>query len=127
MFPIVDHDHAFEDVPAVSLPAYSIEEIFVEKLRSLYQRARARDYYDIYRLLEQESFDDEVIVTALREKARAHDVEIALAQGVPEDDVEAVRAYWEQALDRLVTEQLSFDTVVERIDAYPQQLGSVPE
>lgn len=66
VFPIVDHDHAFEDVPAFSLPPYSIEEIFVEKLRSLYQRARARDSYETYRLLEQESFDDEVIVTALR-------------------------------------------------------------
>lgn len=127
VFPNVDHEHAFEDVPAFGLAAYSIEEIFVEKLRSLFQRARARDYYDVYRLLEQESFDDEEIVTALREKARAHDVEIALAQGVPEGDVEAVRAYWEQALNRLVTEQLSFDTVVERIDAYLQRLGSVAE
>jgi predicted nucleotidyltransferase component of viral defense system len=116
----VDHDHAYEDVPAFSLPAYSIEEIFVEKLRSLYQRARARDYYDIYRLLEQESFDDTEIVTALREKARAHDIEIVLAQGVPEGDLEAVRAYWEQALDRLVTEELAFDMVVDRIDAYLQ-------
>lgn len=127
VYPIVDHDHAYEDVPAFSLPAYSIEEIFVEKLRSLFQRARARDYYDIYRLLEQESFDDTVIVTALREKARAHDTEIALAQGVPEGDLEAVRAYWEKALDRLVTEELPFDMVVERIDAYLQQLDSVPE
>ena len=127
VYPIVDHDHAYEDVPAFSLPAYRIEEIFVEKLRSLFQRARARDYYDVYRLLEQESFDDTEIVTALREKARAHDVEIALAQGVPEDDLEAVRANWEQALDRLVTEELAFDMVVERIDAYLQQLGTVPD
>jgi predicted nucleotidyltransferase component of viral defense system len=66
VFPIVHSEHAFEDVPAFSLAAYSIEEIFVEKLRSLFQRARARDYYDIYRLLEQESFDDGAIVTALR-------------------------------------------------------------
>jgi predicted nucleotidyltransferase component of viral defense system len=127
VYPIVDHHHAYEDVPAFSLPAYRVEEIFVEKLRSLFQRARARDYYDIYRLLEQESFDDEEIATALREKARAHDVEIALTQGVPEDDVEAVRAYWEQALNRLVTEEQSFDTVVDRIDAYLQQLGRVAE
>lgn len=127
VFPIVDHEHAFEDVPAFGLAAYSIEEIFVEKLRSLFQRARARDYYDVYRLLEQESFDDEEIVTALREKARAHDVAMDLTQGVPEGDVEAVRAYWEQALNRLVTEQLAFDTVVERIDAYLQQLESVAE
>jgi len=127
VYPIVDHDHAYKDVPAFNLPAYRIDEIFVKKLRSLFQRARARDYYDVYRLLEQESFDDTEIVTALREKARAHDVEIALAQGVPEDDLEAVRAYWEQALNRLVTEELAFDMVVERIDAYLQQLSTVPE
>jgi predicted nucleotidyltransferase component of viral defense system len=99
----------------------------VEKLRSLLQRARARDYYDVHRLLEQESFDDAEIVTALLGKGCAHDVEIDLAQGVPEGDVDAVRAYWEQALNRLVTEQLSFDTVVERADAYLQQLGNVTE
>lgn len=127
VFPIVDHEHTFEDVPAFRLAAYSIEEIFVEKLRSLFQRARARDYYDVYRLLEQESFAEEGIVTALQEKARVHSVEIDLTQGVPESDVEAVRVYWEQALNRLVTEQLSFDTVVERIDAYLEQLGSVAE
>jgi predicted nucleotidyltransferase component of viral defense system len=152
VFPIVHSEHAFEDVPAFSLAAYSIEEIFVEKLRSLFQRARARDYYDIYRLLEQESFDDGAIVTALRhtvgynfvkifgttgcrnssrdysrqyQKAAAHDVELDLAQGLPADDVEAVRAYWEQALNRLVTESLPFETVVERIDDYLQHLATV--
>jgi predicted nucleotidyltransferase component of viral defense system len=125
VFPAVDHEHAFEDVPTFDLTAYSIEEIFVEKLRSLFQRARARDYYDIYRLLEQESFDDTEIVSALREKADAHDVELALAEGVPADDVEAVRAYWDQALNRLVTEPLPFEPVVERIDAYLQKLATV--
>lgn len=54
-------------------------------------------------------------------------MEIDLTQGVPEDDVGAIRAYWEQALNRLVTEQLSFDLVVKRIDAYLQPLGSVAE
>jgi predicted nucleotidyltransferase component of viral defense system len=52
-FSPVRHRHTFEDLPTVSLHAYSIEEILVEKLRSLYQRARARDYYDIYHLLNR--------------------------------------------------------------------------
>lgn len=125
VFPTVDHEHMFEDVPLFRLAAYSIEEIFVEKLRSLFQRARARDYYDIYRLLEQESFDDTEIASALLKKARAFDVEVDLAEGVSKNDVEAVRAYWEQALNRLVTEEIPFDTVVKRIDAYLEQLGKI--
>lgn len=107
------------------MPAYSVEEIFVEKLRSIYQRARARDYYDIYRLLQQETFDDATIATALRDKAAAHEVDVDLANGIPEGDIEAVEAYWEQALNRLVTEQVTFDDVVETVDTYLQALADL--
>lgn len=53
------------------------------------------------------------------------EVKLDLVNGLPADDVEAVRTYWEQALKRLVTEQLAFDTVVERIDDYLLQLATV--
>lgn len=122
-FSVQKHDHSYEDVPAFTVPAYSVEEIFVEKLRSIYQRARARDYYDIYRLLQQETFDDATIATALRDKAAAHDVDVDLATGIPEDDIETVEAYWDQALNRLVTEQISFDDVVEAVDTYLRALA----
>jgi hypothetical protein len=32
------------------LPAYSLAEIFAEKLRTIYQRSRGRDYYDLYQI-----------------------------------------------------------------------------
>jgi len=122
-FPVQIHEHSYEDIPTFTVPAYSVEEIFVEKLRSIYQRARARDYYDIYRLLQQEAFDDQVISTALQEKAAAHNVDIDLANGLPEDDIEAVRAYWDKALDRLVTDHIPFDDVVETVDTYLRTLA----
>lgn len=122
-FPVQKHDHSYEDVPAFTVPAYSVEEIFVEKLRSVYQRARARDYYDIYRLLQQETFDDATIATALRDKAAAHAVDVDLATGIPEGDIEAVEAYWDQALNRLVTGHISFDDVVETVDTYLRVLA----
>lgn len=68
IYSVVDHEHSYEDIPSVTIPTYSIEEIFVEKLRSLYQRARARDYYDIYRLLDQEQFDNQVIHMTLEKR-----------------------------------------------------------
>lgn len=123
VFTVVNHQHEFEDVPTFSLMGYSVEEIFVEKLRSLFQRARARDYYDVFRLLEQESFDGGTVAAALHEKCEARGVAVDLSQGLPADEVEAVRAYWEPALDRLVTEQLPFDDVVGRIDTYLRQLA----
>lgn len=123
--PVIDHDHTYEDVPPVTVSTYSSEEIFVEKLRSIYQRARARDYYDIYRILQQESFDEHTIYTALQDKAAAQTVVLDLENGLPEDDLDAVRAYWHRALDRLVTEQLPFETVVDRIDTYLRALAKL--
>lgn len=124
-FPPVEHEHAFEDVPAFTLPVYSINEILVEKLRSLYQKPRARHYYDIYRILVQETFDDGEILAAFREKCRVRGLDPDLSAGLPREDVEEVRDYWEQALDRLVRELPPFEEVVERIDEYLKRLASL--
>lgn len=123
VFPTADHQHSVEDIPAFRVMAYSIEEIFVEKRRSLYQRARARDYYNIYRLLNQESFDDDAVADALCEKSRAHDVDLDVANGIPNDDSEEVRLYWDRALDRFVQEKPPFDDVRQRISDYLVELS----
>lgn len=123
VFPKEEHEHAFEDVPSFELTAYSVEEIFVEKLRSLFQRARARDYYDLYRLLEQETFDDGDVADALQRKSEARDMEIDVSEGLAERDDADVEAYWETGLDRLVTELPPFEDVVSRIDSYLRRLA----
>lgn len=124
-FPPVEHEHAFEDVPVFTLSVYDINEVFVEKLRTLYQKPRARHYYDIYRLLDQETFDEREIVAAFREKCRVRGLEPDLSAGLPQEQVEEVREYWQRALDRLVREKPPFDAVVERIDEYLKRLASL--
>jgi predicted nucleotidyltransferase component of viral defense system len=47
-FDPVRHTHAYEGAPEFHLQAYSVEEIAAEKLRAIYQRGAARDYYDLY-------------------------------------------------------------------------------
>ena|GEM_PF-3559845 len=64
------------------------------------------------------------IVDALEQKAESQDVELRLDEGIPDEDVEDVEAYWDQALDRLVTEKPEFETVVDRIDSYLQTLSN---
>ena len=121
-FPSISHTHDFEEVPEFKVQAYSVEEVLAEKLRSLYQRARARDYYDIYRLLNQREFDEEEITAALKTKAKQQNVQIDLENGIPAEDIKDVRQYWNQALDRLVTDKPDFDTVLNQITDYLQKL-----
>jgi len=49
--PPVEHTHEYQDVTPFSLQAYSLAEIFAEKVRTIYQRSRGRDYYDLYQIV----------------------------------------------------------------------------
>ena len=44
--------HTYSDDPGSMVLVYSIEEIFTEKIRSLFQRTRPRDLYDVSQLSE---------------------------------------------------------------------------
>ena len=107
-----------------NLGVYALEEIFVEKLRSLFQRARARDYYDLYWLIELKDFDKARIKQALEEKADFKDLKAAPTEFPGEQKIEEVRNYWDRALDRFTNTKPDFDSVVEIIKAYMKQLWS---
>jgi predicted nucleotidyltransferase component of viral defense system len=81
--------------------SYELEEILAEKLRSILQRGKARDYYDVWRLLNEKSsaFDRQTVRGVLSEKCRH--------KGLPEPSAEtflspallqAASAYWSQEL-----------------------------
>ena len=77
-FDSVDHRHSYEDVPEFELTAYSLEEIFAEKLRALYQRSQARDYYDLYRMITEADVDDSGILPAFTRKCDHDGLDIAV-------------------------------------------------
>jgi len=117
-FSSVESTYTFEDVPEFDLQYYSLEEIFVEKLRSLFQRARARDYFDLYWLIELKDFDCKHIKEALEEKASFKGLEITRTNFPSPKEIEEVRNYWDRALDRLTNSKPDFDKVVETIKSY---------
>lgn len=117
-FSYVESTYTFEDVPEFDIRHYSLEEIFVEKLRSLFQRARARDYFDLYWLIEFKDFDCKRIKEALEEKASFKGLEITRSEFPNQKEIEEVRNYWDRALDRLTSSKPDFDKVMETIKAY---------
>ncbi len=56
------------------LLCYSLEEILVEKLRSVMQRMQARDFYDIWYLLEIHNLDIDFYITEFIAKCESKDV-----------------------------------------------------
>lgn len=118
--------HEYGEPLEAEVPVYVLEEIVAEKLRAILQhvekleergwsRSRARDYYDVWRVLGSysEQMDLADFRAFLREKCAVRNVAFA----GPEDFFrETMLAYvektWDQWLGRLVPELPSFETVI---------------
>ncbi|MFB6229115.1 MAG: nucleotidyl transferase AbiEii/AbiGii toxin family protein [Halobacteriales archaeon] len=125
-FAPVQNTHTYEDVPEFALRAYSVEEIFAEKLRAIYQRGVARDYYDLYQLLETDSvtIDFAKVRHAFEAKCEHDGLTVDLTNGLPEDQRDAIRQQWETTLPDLTGEPPPFEMVWDRLDATISDQGS---
>lgn len=47
----------YSDYPDFDTKVYSLENILAEKMRAIIQRGKVRDYYDVWKLLGESSFD----------------------------------------------------------------------
>jgi predicted nucleotidyltransferase component of viral defense system len=117
-FASVSHHHSYEDVPEFEVIAYSLEEIFAEKLRALYQRSQARDYYDLYRMITEADIDDPVILPAFSRKCEHDGLDIDLRDGLPGEKRGEVRDGWQNTLPDLVADLPEFDQVYEALNDY---------
>jgi predicted nucleotidyltransferase component of viral defense system len=61
----------YSDLEAYSLLCYSLEEILVEKMRSIMQRMQARDFYDLWFLLEIQNMDVHFFLNEFRRKCES--------------------------------------------------------
>jgi len=93
------------DVPHPVVQAYSLEELFAEKLRSILERAKSRDYYDVWRLLAEKAvaFDHPAARRTLWLKCQHK----GLTFSGPDDFMTPVRLaeaqrYWERDLQEQV-------------------------
>jgi hypothetical protein len=80
---------------------YALEEILAEKLRSILQRGKARDYYDVWRLLGEkaDSLDRQMALRVLRQKCRHKGLPAPIVESFLQPALlEPAAAYWSQEL-----------------------------
>lgn len=100
------------DVPGFTALVYTLNEILVEKLRSIFQRGYARDYYDIWRLLQAHAYDLDEIKDLLVEKCERTDVVYEPDLFFDPGRLEAAEQHWQLSLGRLTRELPPFDDVL---------------
>ena len=94
---------------------YTLEELLAEKMRSILQRGKARDYYDVLRLLKEgtDHFDASLVRAILPRKCAVKDVTPLLVNFLTPSTIEEARPYWDSDLAPLIVGALPpFDNVV---------------
>jgi predicted nucleotidyltransferase component of viral defense system len=80
----------------------SIEEITAEKIRSLVERKKCRDYYDIWQLMKLK-INQIKLKTLLQKKFEYKEIEIKGLENIfPGDLPEILEGYWDRELGRLI-------------------------
>jgi len=106
-------EEAYSDYPDFKIPVESLEEIGAEKLRSLLERKKSRDFYDVWRLLQSRP-NLEKLRTLFLEKCRFKSIEFrGPEQFFPEGLLEILQGYWQREMGRLVYPVPELAEVVE--------------
>lgn len=105
------------DYKAFDVKVYSLDEVLAEKMRSMIQRKKIRDYYDVWRLLKTKRFDSEKVKKLFFEKCKSKDIEFSgIDQLFPIGIVKTLEPYLETGLARLSREQLPpLETILDEL------------
>lgn len=107
--------HPYSDTLKGEIKVYTLEEILAEKIRSLFQRTRPRDLYDVWYLWNR--VEKNVVFEILPEKFRAKNVEMNIK------DFEQRKDDFKNAWESSLRHQLK--TLPDFEDAFSTVLGEV--
>ena len=106
---------AYSDIEEHQLLCYRLEEVLVEKMRSVMQRMQARDFYDIWYLLEQEKMEVKYYLNEFVGKCAAKNINPAdfpkkLAERLP-----SYKGRWQSSLSEQIQNLTNFERVEREV------------
>lgn len=108
---------SYSDYPVFLIKVESLEEIFSEKIRSLIERTKCRDYFDAWKLCSLD-FDQSKLKRLFREKCETKKIQFKSLDEIFSDDLEAtLHPYWEQELGRLLNPLPDLKDVLDDLKA----------
>ncbi len=102
----------YSDSVSFTILVYSLDEIMLEKLRSIIQRGKSRDYFDVWMLLNKNTFDKDKIKDIFIEKCKFKNIKPDYELFFEDTKLNEARDFWEKGLARLMKEVPVFDTIL---------------
>jgi len=112
----------YSDLDEHQLLCYSLEEVLVEKMRSIMQRMQARDFYDIWYLLEIHEMDINFYTHEFKTKCESKDLQ---AIDFPKKLTKRLPQYkgrWQSSLKEQIKDMPDFNQVEREVQRHIKKL-----
>ena len=112
----------YTDQEEHQLLCYSLEEILAEKLRSVMQRMQARDFYDIWYLLEVHEMDASFYINEFKAKCENKGIDPSDFHARLEHRLPQYKGRWEKSMTNQIKNLPEFKTVLREVMRHLRKL-----
>lgn len=105
----------YTDLEEHKLLCYPLEEVLVEKMRSVMQRMQARDFYDIWYLLEEHRMDADFYLNEFKIKCESKDLNPANFHKKLADRLPQYKGRWQGSMSEQIQNLPDYEQVEREV------------
>jgi len=113
----------YTDMEEHQLLCYPLEEVFVEKMRSVMQRMQARDFYDIWYLLEQHGMDVDFYLNEFETKCKSRELNHTDLPKKLAGRLQQYKGRWQSSMSEQIKDFPDFDQVEREVQRHLKKLN----
>jgi len=112
----------YSDLEEHQLLCYPLEEVLVEKMRSVMQRMQARDFYDIWYLLEEHGMDADYYVSEFEAKCKSKELMHTDFPKKLDERLPQYKGRWKSSMSEQIKDLPDFDQVEREVQRHLKKL-----
>ncbi|HCS21523.1 MAG TPA: hypothetical protein DIW47_13350 [Bacteroidetes bacterium] len=112
----------YSDLEEHQILCYSLKEVLVEKMRSVMQRMQARDFYDIWYLLEEHEMVADFYVSEFEAKCKSKDLLHTDFPKKLEERLPQYKGRWKSSMSEQIKDLPDFDQVEREVQRHLKKL-----
>jgi predicted nucleotidyltransferase component of viral defense system len=105
----------YSDLEEHQLLCYPLEEVLVEKMRSVMQRMQARDFYDIWYLLEEHEMDVDFYLIEFEAKCKSKNILYTDFPKKLDERLPQYKGRWKSSMSEQIKDLPDFDQVEREV------------
>jgi uncharacterized protein len=114
---------SYSDLEGHQLLCYPLKEVLVEKMRSVMQRMQARDFYDIWYLLEENEMEIKFYLSEFEAKCKSKELIHSDFPKKLEERLPQYKGRWKSSLSEQIKDLPDFDQVEREVQRHLKKLN----